>query len=280
MLDVVGIDLAIVAVEAEDVDPLGDGDAGAVAGGAGAAPGAVVLQTAVDAIRLAHIDGDGVELRDRKVLQVFPGLSFIVGVIEAAVATEDEVVRIAWIDPQGVIIDVGSLGAVAIDKRFASIVGDMELDAQDVKTLVVVWIDADLAIVEGTRHERIELLPGLPLVVGAEDAAGVAIELGVGGLALRGHARLVGLHDGEDDVRVFAIDAESASAERAVRQTGGHFLPALAAVNRLEEAGAGAGVGFGIAAGKDTAAHAVHGRIEQVRLIGIDGEVNAARCPR
>src|SRR5207302_1703627 len=77
---VIGIDLAVIAVEAEDVDPFGARDAGAVAGGAGTAPGAVVLKAAVDLVRFAHVDADRVELADGQVLEMLPGLALVVAV--------------------------------------------------------------------------------------------------------------------------------------------------------------------------------------------------------
>src|SRR5947209_3839323 len=69
---VVGVGGALEAVGAEDLGPVGGGDALAVVRPARAAPAAVVLQAAVDAVRLAQVHADAVELRDRQVLEVLP----------------------------------------------------------------------------------------------------------------------------------------------------------------------------------------------------------------
>src|SRR5262245_47448154 len=78
-------------------------------------------------------------------------------------------------------------------ERLAAVVGDVELHAEDVDPLVVVGVDADLAVVEGARHQVVELGPGLALVVGAEDAAGLDVELVAGRLPAGAAAAAVGL---------------------------------------------------------------------------------------
>src|SRR5262245_17708294 len=103
----------------------------------------------------------------------------------------------------------------------------MKLDAEDVNAALIGGIDANLTIVERPRAERVEVLPGLPLVVGAEDAAGRERQLGVGGLALHRDAGLVGLDDGVYDFRVLGIDADAAAAEGAGGQTVGQLVPGL-----------------------------------------------------
>src|SRR5262249_20603842 len=78
---VFGVGLAVVAVEAEQVEPFGGQDAGSAAGGAGAAPGAVVLKAAVDPVRFAHVRADGIELGNGQVAQMLPALAAVVGEI-------------------------------------------------------------------------------------------------------------------------------------------------------------------------------------------------------
>src|SRR5260370_21277722 len=93
--------------------------------------------------------------------------------------------------------------------------------------------------------------PGFALVVGAEDAAVLGGDLAldrfaglvgdlaflqVGGLAGDRGGRQLGLDDGEDNIRVLAIDREAAAAQGTFGQTLDHLLPAFAAVAGLDQA--------------------------------------------
>src|SRR5437870_5640210 len=105
----------------------------------------------------------------------------------------------------------------------------MEPDTEDLDALVIAWIDADLTVVERPRTEVVELLPGLAVIFGAEDAADLDIRPFARRLAGDADVGLVGLHDGVNDLRVLPIDGEPAAAKRAVGQSVRHLVPGLAA---------------------------------------------------
>src|SRR5205814_567353 len=114
--------------------------------------------------------------------------------------------------------------------------GDVECDAQYVDPRVVAGIHANLAIIERARAQGIDVGPGLSLVVGAENAAGIGAELLViGPLALGNDDGLVGLHHGKNDVRILATNAQPATAKGPVGQTSSHLRPTHSAVRRFVE---------------------------------------------
>src|SRR5207248_6756180 len=82
---------------------------------AGAAPAAVVLQAAVDAVRLACIHADVIELAKRQVAEMIPVVHAVVGDVEAAVGADDHVPAVARVDPKRVLIIVDTLGAVLLE---------------------------------------------------------------------------------------------------------------------------------------------------------------------
>src|SRR5206468_6378164 len=69
-------------------------------------PHAVVLQPAKDVVRLGAVDTHVIELRDRKVIALPPGIAAIVGIPNAPVITGDEVIGIVGIRPYVVKISV------------------------------------------------------------------------------------------------------------------------------------------------------------------------------
>ncbi len=167
---VLRIDPAHKAVAAADDDPvLVDGpDAGQAE--ARPAPAAVVLQAAVDAIRAPAVHGDVIELADGQVIEEVPVVHAIVGDIDAAVAAEDHVPAVAGIDPQGVLVRMGAVAAVGLE-RLAAVRGAIEGDAEDVEMVLVARIDADLAEIHGPGIDAVDARPGLAAVGGAVDAA-------------------------------------------------------------------------------------------------------------
>src|SRR5205807_5067073 len=104
-----------------------------------------------------------------------------------------------------------------------------------------VGVYADLAVVERPRAEGVKVLPGLALVVGAEDAAVLGAALAIGDAAAVGRVDLglVGLHHGVDDVGILAVDVDAATAVLVGGQALGHLLPRFAAVGGLVEARVG-----------------------------------------
>ena len=104
---ILGIDARLEAVAAADAVPVACADAGAVAGARGPADGAVVLGAAADVVeRLRVVGGDTVVLRQRQVGEVPPRLHAVVGLVEAAVVRQDDVVPVGGIEHDVVMIDV------------------------------------------------------------------------------------------------------------------------------------------------------------------------------
>src|SRR2546423_1329672 len=71
-----------------------------------AAPAAVVLEAAVDAVRGPHVHRDAVELADREPPAGGERLAPVLRHVQPAVVPEDQVVRVLRVDPQGVVVAV------------------------------------------------------------------------------------------------------------------------------------------------------------------------------
>src|SRR5262249_38853927 len=63
-------------------------------------PAAVVLQSAVDVIRIVVIDTDVIKLRDGQVIAFPPFASAVVGIPHSAVIAGKDRLRIGWINPE------------------------------------------------------------------------------------------------------------------------------------------------------------------------------------
>src|SRR5262249_62381359 len=124
------------AVGGGEAKPVGGGAAFGAEGPTGTAPGAVILQAAVDAVRLARLQPDGVELGERQVLQVLPGLATVVAVVHAAVAAGDQVTGVGRVDPQGVMVGVDARSSVRAES-LAAVLGNVQGDAGDVNAPAV-----------------------------------------------------------------------------------------------------------------------------------------------
>src|SRR5262249_6752659 len=88
---VVGIDGTAEAVAAAHADPVLVDGAGLITSAARPAPGAVVLQSAIDLVVAPRVEGDVVELADGQVVEVVPVGPTVVGDVEAAVTADDHV---------------------------------------------------------------------------------------------------------------------------------------------------------------------------------------------
>ena len=139
------------------------------------APGAVVLQAAVDAVAVRVIvDRYGVELAQGGGVGLLPVLPSVVADVDAAVVAVDEVIRAVGVDPQGVVIGVH---VVAVDARpgRSAVGGFDDRDAQAVERGGVVGQAADLAeviavgVVNAVEVTLVGLRPGLPVGLGAVD---------------------------------------------------------------------------------------------------------------
>ena len=98
------IDRRLKAVAESRVHDVGVGHAAARIRRARKRPRPVVLRAAEDPVRLAVVDRDVVELADRQVVDVVPGLRAVVREVHAAVVAEHDVLGLAWIDPHRVVV--------------------------------------------------------------------------------------------------------------------------------------------------------------------------------
>ena len=101
------IDARLEAVAAADVVPVAGADAGAVERARRAADRPVVLRAAADVVERPRVVGrHAVELRQRQVGEVPPRLHAVVGLVEAAVVADDDVVGVDRVEHDLVVIDV------------------------------------------------------------------------------------------------------------------------------------------------------------------------------
>jgi hypothetical protein len=91
--------LLVHAVAEPDLSPVVVDDALPAARLAGPHPGVVVLHTAVDAIRIALVEADGVELANREVVDAAVGGATVPALVQTRVAGQVEVLRIRRVDP-------------------------------------------------------------------------------------------------------------------------------------------------------------------------------------
>ena len=139
------------------------------------------MQTAVDAVRHPIVDGDGVELRDRQTRDVVPGRASVPRHREPAVIAKDGMIAVAGIEPKRVVIDVQiavvggrcvAAATFAWGERLAAVGGAEHRDSEYVDLLVILRVDADLAVVVAglTADGRgVGLTPGGAGVVAAID---------------------------------------------------------------------------------------------------------------
>src|SRR5262249_28201137 len=214
-----GIDPCVEAVAAADVEAVEVRDAGPQPCCARHAPMAVVLQAAADDVRMLHAGADLVELADREVVAEQPRLAAVPRNRHAAVAADDQVVRVVGIDPQRVILGVH--GAEDVAKVPAAVVRDVEpaIRSEEVYAVAILRVDADLAVVHGPRIQR---RPQLPRVAGVAAAVHAAVP-----------AR--GFDDGIDNARIAAEDVEADASLVAGRQAVLQLGPGRAAVARSED---------------------------------------------
>ncbi len=218
------VDADVEAVAAPRVLPICVADPLTIERVRGTAPTPVVLESATDPIRILVIESDLVELRDRKVVVEPPAFGTVERNRNAAVATQEHVVRVAGVDPQRVVVEMYVLCSF-VGKGPPAVVGAHEILPPHVDSLRIVGIDPDLAEVHRPWIRGGDLLPAVAPVGG-----------GV-------HARLPtsGLHRGEDEVAVPPVDVEADPSQLSVGEAVLKACPAHTAVQRAVDAAPRAG---------------------------------------
>ena len=202
----------IETIAATDAIPVVVGDALRVQRAARAGPTAVVLQAAVNPKRFLIVERDFIELADRNGVDEIPRTSAIVGLVNPAVRSGQHMVRIFRIDPKRVKVAVDTPYDVR-HPGLAAVVGDVHGRGRLPDALIVVGIDANLAVVHWTRIDVAHLAPMLAAIFGTK------------------HTAFRILDDGVNNVRIAAIDIDADASRRAFRQIDGKFFPGRAAVN-------------------------------------------------
>src|SRR5207302_1158407 len=143
IVDQVGIgriDGAAVAIAAEDRQPVFvDWPDVAVQSDARPAPGAVVLQAAVDPVGPLGADGDVVELAEGHGVEMVPVIGAVVADVMAAVGADEHVPAILGADPHGVTVGVDAFAGVPF-KRLAAVGGAVLGNAEDIDVLGIARI--------------------------------------------------------------------------------------------------------------------------------------------
>ena len=84
-------------------------------------PRTVILEPAVNSIRVFIIQTHMIKLRDRKVFAFPPFAPAVVGIPHAAIVSGEDGLRIYWIDPDIVVIAVAPLKAADDRETFAAV---------------------------------------------------------------------------------------------------------------------------------------------------------------
>ena len=208
--------LGVEAVAAADVVPE-VGEDRPLAVHRRSAPGAVVLEAAVDVVRLAHVGAHGVELSGADVVEVDERLAVVVRERRARVLAVVVALPVERVHPHRVVVGVQ---AGHVLPGLAAVLGLHEAGGQVVDALVIHRVQQEVAVVERPAVLPVQVRPRLAAVLGAVDArpelghvrvVGVRLPLGL-------CRRLEGvLDDGHQDVRLGAADGDADAADVAGR---------------------------------------------------------------
>src|SRR3954468_9921129 len=151
---IVGIDAALEAVTAADVEPVAGADAGPIRRARRAFNRSVVLRAAAHVVeRPRVVERDPIELRQRQVRELPPRLHVVVGLVQAAVVAEQHVTVIAWIPHDFVMIDVDT-GKRQVAPRLAAVLAARDLRPRGVDRFGVLRVDEDLVVVPGVSAAK------------------------------------------------------------------------------------------------------------------------------
>ena len=221
-------------------------------------PIAVVLQTDVDPIGIAHVISD--------VVHFGPGLgndaegpfTAVPGDIDSAVVAVDEVIGIARIDPDGVVVGMG--GDEYVLECPSGVAADEGRAGVDIDHKIIIGVDGQPAVIERPEIDPIVRgfvagpAPGRALVFGPEQAA------------------VLGLDQNVDDIGFAAGDAQADAAIGTGREPVVDLEPGLAAVGRFIDGRAFA------AAVEEIREAAVfpHSGIQDPGIRGVHGQITGA----
>src|SRR4029079_3732982 len=107
-------------------------------------PGSVVLQSAINVIRFAHVGGHRIELRRRYRVNELPGRTLIVTDIQPAIVSDQNVISVIGIYPDGMMI-TGSDSRLQGGKLLSTIGRLAEVQSTDINVIRVARVNANLA---------------------------------------------------------------------------------------------------------------------------------------
>ena len=170
------VDHRLVTIAADRHKPVFVGDAGATGRARRTAHRVVVLRAAVDVVEgLRLVSADSVELRERQVLFEVPVGTAVPRVKQATIATNQQVVWIARINPQRMVIDVAMLVA-DVAPRLAAIARTRRVGIEAIDSVFVVRVTKQFVVVLRARRDLVaDLAPALAAIERTERAALAAL---------------------------------------------------------------------------------------------------------
>src|SRR6185437_9069610 len=224
--------------------------------------GAAFLLPAVHLIWKTIVSGDMVERSGRLVIPRAPRLAAVDAYRRALIDGEKQDLGMQWVDPDCMII-IAARCALDRGECCATVHRAICGGVADVDLIGVTRVGADPGEIGSATPDTLLVVyagPALASVVGSEQAAGVAFRFDE-----CVHAIVIAWCNGE---------ADASEALRVGWKPARQLMPAGAAIHRLEQSAAGAVVR--VARGPWRPARGPHVGIDDLRIGGIEGEIDSA----
>src|SRR5262245_2932265 len=181
----------------------------------------VILLGAVDPVREVIVGRDAVELSGRLIVIRAPAFAAAEADLGAAVVADDHALGRGRVDPQIVMVAVGSADHAEVS---SAVLGVPEQDVDDVDVVGILRPGVNARVIPGPLAQfarLIDLGPGLARVVRAKDTA------------------VLSLDDGPDTIRIDRRNRQADDADDPLRQAlvAGDLFPRVAAVGALPDTG-------------------------------------------
>src|SRR6266567_1717640 len=241
---IVRIENDIKAVAAGERGPIGITNYFLARHGARPDPVLVVLKSAGDAeVRFRVVESDSIKFSSRNGIEMIPALAGRETLVNAAVGSEQYalanqrfrrfvlVFRFwrfrrrhgAWLNSKCVTIRMYFLGKI-FPEIFPTVIGNEQRELEQINSLIVGWVDPDLAEIKRARIDRAGACPFLSAVFRAKNAAAFTAQIGQ-----LTRTAFITLHHSHDDLRIARADRES-DATGLWWQSSSEFLPSRAAI--------------------------------------------------
>ena len=259
------VDQIIKPIAAADFFPVFKTDGRGALFRAGSLPRSVVLRAAIDVVGAVHVDADGVELRERQFVGMVPGAAVVVGDRQPMVVAQQHMVRVAWIDPEGVVIAFIQQAEVP---RLAAVGRFLHATAEQMNAIRIVRVDSELTVIGSAAEDfafGADLREAGAGVVGAVDSADVGV------VEPSAAVRSVG-DGGVDSLGIGGGDGKRDSAQVARWQAVAELRPRLAGVGCFIDGAARSALG--VEPGRSGSVPA--GRVEGVGIGRIEDDLGDA----